>query len=230
MLFSTQLKTNAQPILNAISQHPFVTGIAAGQLPAAALTFYVEQDFNYLNAFIKVYAGAIQKSTDRATMALFANQIDFILNSEIHPHHNFCNVAGVEYEHLQHAEQAPMTYLYNEHMYNAMRTDDLIDIVAAMLPCPWTYHVIGQQLVPAGCNRPDNPFTPWINFYANLSTTEQSSTNLDDHLFTLIDEQAELYQNNRLNIVEQRFLRSCELEWKFWEQAYRQSNWRFNSH
>lgn len=52
--FSQRLLKAGQPILEEIIKHPFVQGIADGDLPKEALTFYVGQDFNYLNAFIKV--------------------------------------------------------------------------------------------------------------------------------------------------------------------------------
>jgi thiaminase/transcriptional activator TenA len=32
-----------------------------------------------------------------------------------------------------------------------------------MLPCPWTYNEISQQIVDGAA--PDNPFLPWIEFY-----------------------------------------------------------------
>lgn len=224
MTFSTQLKTAGQPILKQIMAHPFVQGIGAGSLPKEALTFYVGQDFNYLNAFIKVYAAAIQKCANRQEMSLFATQIDFILNSEIHPHHNFCQVAGVTYESVQHDEQTPMTYLYNEHMYNAARTGDLIDIVAAMLPCPWTYNQIGSALTAAGAATDQNVFKDWIDFYSQSPTDPASLTN---RLFALLDREAAQYGPARLAQVQQRFLKSCELEWHFWDQAYHQNSWQF---
>lgn len=224
MKFSEELTAAGQPILNEIIQHPFVQGIAEGHLPKAALTFYVGQDFNYLNAFIKVYAAAIQKSQTRADMAIFSKQIDFILNSEIHPHHNFCNVAGVAYESLQHEAQAPGTYLYNEHMYHAARTGDLIDIVAAMTPCPWTYVEIANLLVKEGKNTDQNVFKPWIDFYANMDDPDES---LLPQFFGLIDREAEKYDRHRLDRVKEEFLKSCEMEWDFWDQAYYQKRWQF---
>lgn len=222
MQLSKVLQREGQPILQAILEHPFVQGIANGDLPREALIFYVGQDFNYLNAFLKVYAAAIQKCQQRDDMAIFAQQIDFILESEIHPHHNFCQVAGVSYESRQHDRQAPITYLYNEHMYHAARTGDLIDIAGALLPCPWTYLEIGDTLVRQQKNRPDNPFKDWIDFYAN-----RHLLTIDQVLFNLVDREASRYDQAHLDRVVEAFVRSCELEWDFWEQAYHQQDWQF---
>lgn len=223
MKFSEQLMKKGQPILDAIMVHPFVKGIGEGNVPNDALTFYVGQDYNYLNAFMKVYAAAIQKCNDRKQIALFTQQIEFTLNSEIEAHIDFCKIAGVEYETLQHEKQAPMTYLYNEHMYNAVRTGDLIDVVASILPCPWTYAKIGDAFKDLKTTE-SNPFKSWIDFY---STEDTGDRDLSDQLFSIIDSEAENYSDQRLQEVEQRFLKSCELEWHFWDQAYNQRDWKF---
>lgn len=189
-----------------------------------ALTFYVGQDFNYLNAFMKVYASAIQKCDTREQIQLFTDQIEFTLNSEIEPHIDFCKVAGVEYESVQHDRQAPMTYLYNEHMYNAARTGDLIDVVAAMAPCPWTYTEIGNTLIQQGKANENNPFKSWIDFYASTNSDDKI---LSEQLLALLDQESSKFDEARLAIVKDRFLKSCELEWQFWEQAYYQRDWKF---
>jgi thiaminase/transcriptional activator TenA len=223
--FSARLFSTAQPILDAIEKESFVQGLAHGHLPQEALVFYVQQDFNYLNAFMKVYASAILKCESREDIAFFHGQIGFILNSEIHPHHVLCDVAGVEYESLWYAPQAPTTYLYNEHMYNAARTGDLIDVAAAMTACPWVYGEVARRLVAQGLDGADNPFAPWIDFYADpMLDGEESVT---ESLQRIIDREAEHYDAERLDEVEARFLRSCELEYRFFEQAFHQDDWTF---
>jgi thiaminase/transcriptional activator TenA len=225
--FSARLFSDAQPILDAIEHESFVQGLAHGYLPKESLVFYVKQDFNYLNAFMKVYACAIQQCKSREDIAFFHSQIGFILNSEIHPHHTLCEAAGVEYRTLWYAPQAPTTYLYNEHMYNAARTGDLIDIAAAMTACPWVYTEIAKRLVTQGLNGPDNPFAPWIDFYAAPTLTSEDS--VTSSLERILDRESEHYGPARLVEIEQRFLRSCEFEWRFFEQAYQQDDWKFSS-
>lgn len=224
MKLSKKLINKSQPILEAIETHPFITGIGHGSVPKEALAFYVGQDFNYLNAFTKVYAAAIQKCDDWSQMQLFADQIEFILNGEIRAHEVFCEIAQINYSSLQHAQQAPMTYLYNEHMYNAARTGDLIDVVAAMLPCPWTYNEIGKHLVEKGLATDENPFQEWIEFYASVDSEDKASS---DRLFAILDTEAKKYRPEYLQQVENRFLKSCELELRFWEQAMQRVDWQF---
>jgi hydroxyethylthiazole kinase-like sugar kinase family protein len=54
-------------------------------------------------------------------MEFFTQQMDFILNSEVHPHRIFCQVAHINYANLQHADPRPQIYLYQSHMYRAVQ-------------------------------------------------------------------------------------------------------------
>ncbi|MBW1606279.1 thiaminase II [Lactobacillus sp. Sy-1] len=224
-MFSDQLKQQAQPILNGIFEHPFIKGIANGHVPAEALTFYVQQDFQYLSEFIKIYGNAIAKCKDRNLMGFFNDQISFILNSEIHPHHIFCNIAGVSYESQQHATPAPKAYLYESHMHRAGETGSLLNILAAFQPCPWTYSEIADHLVQAGYATKDNPFYEWIMFYAS----KENDKTMSDTVFEFVDQFAENASKEELEEASQYFLKSCELEWQFWEQAFYQQDWQFKS-
>jgi thiaminase/transcriptional activator TenA len=223
MMFSDQLKQAAQPILKDILQHPFVQGIQKGQVPSPALMVYVEQDTCFLDAFAKIYAGALTKCTTKDQMQFFADQIQYTLNDETGAHQILCEIAGEKLADHQHAEQRPMTYLYNEHLFNALRTGDLIDIAVTMLPCPWTYNEISRQIIDQSA--PDNPFLPWIQFYQ--SDPEKVDDSMVTTLFQMVDELATTLSEQRLKVVQQRFMRSCELEYEFWEQAYQGIDWKY---
>lgn len=224
MDFSDKLKKIGQPIVSEIMAHPFVKGIGDGHVPSDSLAFYVGQDYKYLQTYLKVYAAAIQKTDDADQIKLFGGQLNMLAQGESDAHKSFCEIAGIEYESLQHARVAPMTYLYNEHMYNSVRTGDLIDVIASLLPCPWTYAVIGNDWIAQGKATDDNPFKFWLDFYA---TDESDDQVLSNQFFDIIDKEAEKCSDQRLKVVEDRFLKSCELEWHFWDQAYYKQDWKF---
>jgi len=227
MNFSTELIEAGTPILDHIMEHPFVKGIGAGQLSKEALMFYVTQDFNYLNEFLHADAVALLKSTSREDMQIIDNQLDFLLSSESEAHKNFCEVAGTSYKSLQGQPMAPTTKLYTNHMLETLKAGDLIDIIAAMTPCPWTYAEIGKKLVEQGKNTPDNVFTPWIELYAGTADEDSGETPEQLPLFEILDREAPKYSRQRLNQAKRSFLESCEFEWDFWEQAYYQKDWQF---
>ncbi len=236
MTFSTELIDAGKPILNAIMDHPFIKGLASGNISKKALMFYVTQDWNYLNAYLKVDAAGIAKAENREDAQIFINSIDFLLSNESEAHKNFCAVAGVSYESLQHKHVAPLTELYTDHML-VQGNKDLIDVAAGILPCPWTYEEIADSLVKNGKNTKTNPFTPWINFYSGLTLPndigerdqDNADTDATQGLMNLIDRLAPKYDQQRLNEVKDTFLRSCEMEWNFWDQAYYQKDWQFVS-
>ncbi len=80
MTFSTQLRQEAEPLFEAIYQHPFVRGLAAGELEKEQIIHYVKQDAEYLNAFIKIYAAAISRCTDREDITFFHQQMAFVMD------------------------------------------------------------------------------------------------------------------------------------------------------
>ncbi|KRN94742.1 thiaminase II [Pediococcus stilesii] len=223
-MFSEQLKRDAAPILTDIENHPFVEGIRDGAVSRDALMVYVEQDTRFLEAFVKVYAGALEKSKTKKQMQFFDEQIRYTLNDEAGAHKILCGIADEALEEHQNAEIRPATYLYNEHLFNALRTGQLIDIAAAMLPCPWTYNEISKKII--SDSDPTNPFLPWIEFYQpEEGKVDDSMVNT---LFSMIDELAEEASAAHLKRVEERFLRSCEFEYDFWDQAYYQQDWKYH--
>lgn len=225
MLFSKRLKQKAKPILHEIFDHPFVKGIASGTLPKEAITFYVQQDFQYLNAFVKLYAYAIIKSETREDMDFFKEQIDYTLHSENMAHENLCQVANLSYDTLKEGKIAPVTLLYQEHMLDQGVNGSLLDILACLIPCPWTYWEIGKRLVEQHPSLENHPFKDWITFYGTYGNGEMAFA---EELFRRLNEKAGKASTKALDQAEHVFLRSCELEWMFWEMAYYRQHWTFN--
>lgn len=220
MTFSEQLREKAAPVFEAIFQHPFVQGIGKGEVCSKALIHYVKADFEYLNAFVKAYGMAISRCTSREEMAFFSENIAFVFQSETLPHRNFCRVAGVDYESLQGHPLPPSAHHYVSHLKLTAREGSLGEIMAALLPCPWTYAEIGSRLMVE--KQPDNthPFYDWISFYSQPSMKE-----LTDRLKTKLDACAAVAGIREKARMEAAFITSCHLEWRFWDMAYRQENW-----
>lgn len=219
MSFSQELRKEAEPIFQAIMEHPFVQGIAKGDLQKEQLIHYVKQDFEYLNAFMKVYGLAIAKCDTREDMAIFNEQISFVLHSEVHPHNNFCEVAGVSYEELQGYPLAPSAHHYIRHMLTVAYQGDLADILAVLLPCPWTYIEIGKKLIEEVQPERTHPFYDWIHFYGDGPMTVTAT------LCERLDELALSLNEERKAKLKEYFLLSCQLEYKFWDMAFQVEKW-----
>ncbi|WP_010529204.1 thiaminase II [Lentibacillus jeotgali] len=218
MTFTQMLRKENDDLFQAIMNHPFVDGIGKGDVPDEAIAHYIKADFEYLNAFMRIYGTAISKSAKREDMQFFNNQIQFVLNSEVHPHHNFCDHIGVGYDELQGYPLPPTADHYVKHMMYHTNMGGLGEAISAVLPCPWTYLEIGRELKTQYDPPADHPFYQWINFYAEKGNkTEEMCDRLDR-----IAENAS--QEERGHMIE-AFRKSCMLELAFWEMAYTCEEW-----
>lgn len=219
MSFSEELRREAEPIFNAIFEHPFVKGIANGSLRPEQLVHYVKQDFEYLSSFIRIYGIAISKCETREDMEMFNKQISFILHSEVHPHNNFCQIAGVSYDELQGYALAPAAHQYIRHMLSVAHEGTLGEILAVLLPCPWTYWEIGKKLINEIKPDSTHPFYEWIHFYGDRTDT------ITEKFCARLDELAEEASEKEKEKMREHFLLSCQLEYMFWDMAYKLEEW-----
>ncbi|WP_404457336.1 thiaminase II [Oceanobacillus kapialis] len=222
MSFSEQLRKENDDLFEAIFHHSFVQGVGKGDISKEALAHYVKADFEYLNAFMQIYGIALAKSQNREDIAYFFDQIKFVLHDEIHPHRNFCEHIGVKYENLQGHPLPPTADHYIKHMMYHAQMGSPGEILAALLPCPWTYWEIGQTLMKEFEPSIEHPFYDWISFYVGEEiehTTNELRTRLDQFAANSSPEEKEK--------MKDAFRKSCQLELKFWEMAYTLEEWPF---
>ncbi|MDQ0269338.1 thiaminase II [Cytobacillus purgationiresistens] len=219
MSFSQELRQEANYIFEACYNHLFVKGIAEGKLGKEQLIHYVKQDFEYLNAIVQTYALGISKATNREEMAMFNTSISFVLNSELHPHNNFCQIADVKYEDLQGHHLAPAAQHYTRHMLNVGRSGSVEEIIAVTLPCPYIYAYIGDRIMEDYKPNRSHPFYDWISFYGGK---EHERLNFSLKRFDQLAEQAPEKERNKM---KEHFMLSCQLEYMFFDMAYKLEDW-----
>ena len=220
MRFSRHLRQQADPIFEAIFAHPFVRGIASGDLTSEQLAQYVRQDFQYLNVFCQIYGLGIAKSSTREDMAFFHQRMGFILHSETHPHHNFAEVAGHKLEDLEHSDLLPTSRNYTRHMLHVAHSGSLGELLAVLLPCPLTYWEIGLKLQQEVKPDDSHPFRPWIDFYAAHGSGE-----ISESFLKRLDAYAEQAHDAEKARMEDHFLTSCRMEYMFWDMAFYLESW-----
>lgn len=220
--FSGSLRREADGIFESIYNHPFVQGIAAGNLPSAALIHYVRQDTEYLSTYCKVYGMAIAKSITHQQMRIFHQRITLALSGEIVPHKNFCRVAGVRYEEItaRPTALAPTTHHYARHMLSVAQQGTLGEIVAVLLPCHWVYLDVATRMMDKQKPAPEHPFYDWITFYASAEVRE-GLTELTEMLDDLAASAGELDRY----MMKSAFLDSFRLEYQFFDMAVRLEQW-----
>lgn len=143
-------------------EHPFLQGLALGQLPRQHFCGYVAQDACFLESFARAYALAIAHSPDRASLIAFNTLLQGVLE-ELELHAGYAsrwqiNLAGVT--------PLPATKAYTTFLWETAQAGDVGLICAAMTPCLRLYAWLGQQLrIQVG--EPDHAYGDWIRTYAH---------------------------------------------------------------
>ncbi len=195
-----------------ILQHPFVRELRDGTLPDRSLRFYFEQNTHYIDAAVKARALAAGKAPDIEAR-------DFCLErgpsgkNELQHQMDLLAAFGGD----PNAELAPACLGYTRHLLAIAYSRDTIDLLAAFLPCPWTYDEIGSSLEKHLKNR---LHINWMQFYWSA----------DHHLLcahhrAIVDRLAgELSARRRAQLLDD-YLISLHYEHRFWDMAYRCERW-----
>ena len=90
--------------------------------------------------------------------------------------------------------------------------------VAALLPCFWIYGEVGKHLLAVA--RPANPYQAWIDTYADEAFADGVRK-----VIALSDRIAAAATPAVRDQMHQAFRRAAQLEWMFWDSAYRREAW-----
>jgi thiaminase/transcriptional activator TenA len=217
--FSTEMRRKHDGLFQAFWQHPFVAGLRDATVPRAAVLHYVGQDHQYLTASMRCAGLGAAMSPDREWIRFFCDQTLFLLNDEIHPHRVLCAANGVSYETVAVARLTPSAQAYIDHLM-ACGHDTLGVLVAALMPCPWTYIWAARQALGENLIAQSNPYAGWWAFYGS----PQCAAVLDDFV-ARADALAAQAGPAELARMDAAFETSCYHEIRFWESAWTQEGW-----
>lgn len=215
--FSAQLHAEAAPVWAAIFRHPFLRELVDGTLPLASFRYFLAQDYVYLGAFGRAVALALAKAPDDATMRRLGPRVPTPIERPLHV--RLFAIAGLTIAAVEAAEPAPTNVAYMNHMLVTAALADPGTTAAALLPCPWTYHAIGERLVELGV--PKHPvYAEWAAFYAEGMLAESTRAWRD-----FVDDAATVAGPQQREAMRRAFLRSSQYEYLFWDAAYRREGW-----
>jgi thiaminase/transcriptional activator TenA len=217
-----RFRSAAAPIWRALHEHPFIRELAAGTLPPEAFRFYVEQNLMYLPEYARTIAIGATKADDLETMSVFAGELANILESEI-PENRALLSRVIE---LGAADlggsrgMAPANVGYTGFLVSTALQGGPVEIMAAILPCTWSYGDIASALVAEGLVHEHPVYAEWIRFfgeerYGNVVATMKSD-------FEAMAADADPIMLDRLEAL---FLTSVRLERGFWDMAYGSKHW-----
>ncbi|MBY0091348.1 thiaminase II [Priestia megaterium] len=219
MKFSERLYEKLQPIWRQNHNHPFVQGMGDGTLEKEKFRFYMIQDYLYLIDYAKLFAIGAMKATDLQTMGKFAALLDSTLNEEMSLHREYAKKFEISEKELEKAQSSPTTLAYTHYMLHVGQSGTLAELVAALLPCMWSYWEIGKELSEKpGAN--NEFYREWIEMYSSEEFGE-----LATWCINLFDSLTEEKSEAELEKLEEIFLNTTRFEYMFWDMAYNEAMW-----
>lgn len=217
--FSAHLHTLARPIWEAQHEHPLVTGIGDGTLPAEVFGYWLRQDYLYLIDYARLFAAGVLRAPDLATMTTMAELVHAILHMEMDLHRSYVAEFGITAADLEREAKAPTCQGYTDFLLRTATTGDFAELLAALLPCLWGYAEVGQRLAERGLPA-DERYARWITMYAS-----DEFDALGEWCRTLVDRVAENADAEARERMEQAFITSSRYELAFWEMAWSGEWW-----
>ena len=212
--FSEILREEAQPIWEAIFTHPFLRDIKDGTLPLETFQYYLGQDYHYLEGFGRAVALALAKSPDSELLQQLAHRVMTPVERPLH--HRLIETAGLTMAEVESATRSPTNTGYVNHMLTIAAQHGLGPTAAALLPCPWTYHLLKDEVGPS-----EHPiYGQWTQFY--VEGFLQSSV---DAWRGFVDEMADRVGDQEREVMRYAFMVSSRYEYLFWDAAYRREQW-----
>jgi thiaminase (transcriptional activator TenA) len=209
--FSAELRDAAAPVWDAQLAHPFVRGIGDGTLPEDRFRFYVRQDYLFLIDYGRLLALAAARAPRLEWMRRFAALAGSVLETEMDLHRQFAARWGITTEQLESERTAPATDAYCDYLLRTASLGDFAELVAALLPCMWSYAEIGAHLG----GSPHDGYAEWIAAYASEEFAQLAAWCRE-----LTDAAAAGVAGPGRRRMHDAFRVSSEHELAFWDQAW----------
>jgi thiaminase/transcriptional activator TenA len=218
MSFSEDAWARNAPIYQAIIDHPFNAELAAGTLDMDRFRNYMLQDGVYLIAYSRALSVAAARAGDTAHMVAFAESARGAVVVERALHEIYFDKFGITPEEVLATEPSPTALGYNNFLMATAYHGPFEVAVAAILPCFWVYWEVGTHISKIASG--NNPFMAWIDTYVDeaYATTVKQAIRIADDI-------AEDASPNVLGQMYAAFRRGIQLEWLFWDAAYRKEGW-----
>lgn len=213
---TTQLWAGCEGVFGAILDHPFLAGLATGELDRERFAHYVVQDAHYLRRYARALSTLAGRAPDEATTAMFAAHAANAIAVEQALHEGFLAELGLAADRLP--GPAPTTVAYTSYLLAVTQGGSFAEGVAAVLPCYWIYWEVGKALLAR--SSPDPLYARWIATYGGeeFAAVVRPVLDLTDRLG---DDVSAL---ERARMAE-HYATASRYEWMFWDAAHRMEVW-----
>jgi thiaminase/transcriptional activator TenA len=218
MTFSDEAWQRIGPLYDAILALPFNRELAAGTLSRERFTFYMLQDAIYLTQFGRALAETAARAPDEDAMIQFAGSAQAAVVVERELHAGFFKTFGITPEQAAATEPSPTCEHYTHYLLALAHNAPYEVSVAALLPCFWIYWKVGTRLFEVA--EPGNPYQPWIDTYADEAFAAGVRK-----VLAISDRVGAAATPAVREPMLKAFVRASQLEWMFWDSAYRLEAW-----
>jgi len=219
MGLTDDLYAAAEPIWAAQLAHPFVRGIGDGTLDPARFARWVRQDYLYLKEFARVFAWAAAKADTLDAMSWYAKVLDLTLNTEMALHRAYAARFGITEAELEAEPLWPTTRAYTDFLVRTAADGDMLDLLAALLPCAWGYVEVARRLA-AQAPPADQRYADWIAQYASPEFADAA-----DWLRAELERVAGVPDASKRARLRDLFVTSSRYELQFWEMCWAGEDW-----
>jgi thiaminase/transcriptional activator TenA len=213
-----RLWTEIEPVYDAILDHPFIKGLASGELGVDSFVQFISQDTHYLQDYVRTLLALAAKAPDFAATKMLTTHAAAAAAAETGLHAELMTDLGRDPAELLAFDARPTTRAYTSFMLATVFTGSFADGLTAIIPCFWIYAEVGQHLKQAGS--PNPVYQRWIDSYGSDDYLREVllALELTDQVGLGLAPAAEA-------TARQHFRTAARYEWMFWDAAYRQETW-----
>ena len=196
----------------------FNTELAAGTLSEARFKHYITQDAHYLIGFGRALTLAAAKAPNPGRILQFAKSAEEAIVVERALHGSFFAQYGITPKVFADTPLSPACHHYVSYLLATAYAEPYEVVLGALLPCFWIYAEVGRDIHARAA--PANPYQAWIDTYAGeefhaavravIAATDEAAAGASPRL------------RERMHAA---FTRATQLEWAFWDSAYRLESW-----
>ena len=216
--FSQDAWTRNQRLYETIRAMPFNAELADGSLSEARFKHYITQDAHYLIGFGRALALAAAKAPSPDRIVQFAKGAEVAIVVERSLHGSFFEQFGILPQTFGDTPLSPACHHYVSYLVATGYAEPYEVVLGALLPCFWIYAEVGRDIHARAA--PGNPYQAWIDTYAGEPFQAAVRAMIE-----ATDEAAEGASPPLRARMHAAFTRAIELEWAFWDSAYRLEAW-----
>ena len=217
--FSQSLWQANETLFQDTLQLPFNRELAAGTLSMERFRHYMIQDAHYLVGYGRALAVAAAKADNAEGVVQFANAANEAVVEERKLHSGFMRDFGISAEEFAATPLTPACHHYTSFLLANSWSESYPVALAGLLPCFWIYAEVGRDIHARSV--PGNPYQAWVDTYAG----EDFHTIVRGVIAT-IDRVADSADSATRQRMAEAYRYSAELEWMFWDSAYRLADWQ----